>query len=127
MILIFLSIIAITSTQILVNKIWSSNFLVSRFFNSKYEISPSKKFLYFIPIVLKSIILTSLIKYFQLSLFSGIFLILICLSFIFLHLLEDLNSTNHINNKNQVSLNIISFGRTFFSLLLSFLVGLVIL
>ena len=127
MILIFLSIIAITSTQILVNKVWSSNFLVSRFFNSKYEISPSKKFLYFIPIVLKSIILTSLIKYFQLSLFSGIFLILICLSFIFLHLLEDLNSTNHINNKNQVSLNIISFGRTFFSLLLSFLVGLVIL
>ncbi len=127
MILIFLSIIAITSTQILVNKVWSSNFLVSRFFNSKYEISPSKKFLYFIPIVLKSIILTSLIKYFQLSLFSGIFLILICLSFIFLHLLEDLNSTNHINNKNQVSLNIISFGRTFFSLLLSFLVGFVIL
>jgi fucose 4-O-acetylase-like acetyltransferase len=127
MILIFLSIIAITATQILVNKIWSSNFLVSRFFNSKYEISPSKKFLYFIPIVLKSIILTSLIKYFQLSLFSGIFLILICLSFIFLHLLEDLNSTNHINNKNQVSLNIISFGRTFFSLLLSFLVGYVIL
>jgi hypothetical protein len=127
MILIFLSIIAITATQILVNKIWSSNFLVSRFFNSKYEISPSKKFLYFIPIVLKSIILTSLIKYFQLSLFSGIFLILICLSFIFLHLLEDLNSTNHINNKNQVSLNIISFGRTFFSLLLSFLVAYVIL
>jgi hypothetical protein len=127
MILIFLSIIAITATQILINKIWSSNFLVSRFFNSKYEISPSKKFLYFIPIVLKSIILTSLIKYFQLSLFSGIFLILICLSFIFLHLLEDLNSTNHINNKNQVSLNIISFGRTFFSLLLSFLVGYVIL
>jgi|688.fasta_scaffold69506_4 fucose 4-O-acetylase-like acetyltransferase len=127
MILIFLSIIAITATQILVNKIWSSNFLVSRFFNSKYEISPSKKFLYFTPIVLKSIILTSLIKYFQLSLFSGIFLILICLSFIFLHLLEDLNSTNHINNKNQVSLNIISFGRTFFSLLLSFLVGYVIL
>ncbi len=127
MILIFLSIIAITSTQILVNKVWSSNFLVSRFFNSKYEISPSKKFLYFIPIVLKSIILTSLIKYFQLSLFSGIFLILICLSFIFLHLLEDLNSTNHINNKNQVSLNVISFGRTFFSLLLSFLVGFVIL
>jgi hypothetical protein len=127
MILIFLSIIAITATQILVNKIWSSNFLVSRFFNSKYEISPSKKFLYFIPIVLKSIILTGLIKYFQLSLFSGIFLILICLSFIFLHLLEDLNSTNHINNKNQVSLNIISFGRTFFSLLLSFLVGYVIL
>lgn len=127
MILIFLSIIAITSTQILVNKVWSSNFLVSRFFNSQYEISPSKKFLYFIPIVLKSIILTSLIKYFQLSLFSGIFLILICLSFIFLHLLEDLNSTNHINNKNQVSLNVISFGRTFFSLLLSFLVGFVIL
>jgi len=127
MILIFLSIIAITATQILINKIWSSNFLVSRFFNSKYEISPSKKFLYFIPIVLKSIILTGLIKYFQLSLFSGIFLILICLSFIFLHLLEDLNSTNHINNKNQVSLNIISFGRTFFSLLLSFLVGYVIL